>query len=164
MMSRFVAFMLVFFSSVVVFAGDVVAVAGDSSAVCDRGESARARRELVRRERRDFIAGKMGLEGSVRDEFLRLYDDYERANRESHCVMRRVCHSVNDGYREADYAGVIDTIRAEGLNQARIRDVFMEGMLRVLSAEQVFVFLEAEREFNRLMVRGFDERCRGGRK
>lgn len=129
----------------------------------EREEAGRVRHERICEQKRLYLVSEMGLNEVEGKAFLVLWDEYEREAWRWRRVERRLRRGVPDGASGDWYSGAVDSICVAVSEQARLRQVLMEGLRRVFTPEQIYRFFRAEAGFNRQLVKEFDNRCRDGR-
>lgn len=120
--------------------------------------------EQARQRKRLYFIGKMELNEVDKTIFLELFDKYEDAIHRSRNTDRDARMSVTDGFTDEQYLEVIKIITNESMKQAQARQSFIESLQKTLNPEQVYKFFKAEGEFNRQLVRDFDDNCKKERK
>lgn len=120
-------------------------------------EQIRQFREQAQLKRRQYYVSQMGLSDSEKEVFLNLFDKYIRDIHHSRAVERKARYELTDATDDAGREKLINIIILEGDKQNNIRKEFLNQLKNTFSFARVSLFLMAEGEFNRQLVRSFDD-------
>lgn len=106
-------------------------------------------REQMKEQKRAVLISEMGLTETEKTAFLALYDKFEAdqwaLNRETHQVRKK----INAEYTDKQYETVNEKLRELNKKRCDMHDRFYLDMKKILSAEKIYKFYEAEHKFNK---------------
>ncbi|MDR1739058.1 MAG: hypothetical protein LBR66_09645 [Candidatus Symbiothrix sp.] len=117
------------------------------------GEQWRERFEKFKAERAEFITKAIGLTEAESPKFWKIDDEWQQAKFEANRPLREVSRKIWTAQRnktvvsEADYKEYIELSAKIKIKEAELEQEYLAKMLKLVSAEKVYKYQQAERDF-----------------
>jgi Spy/CpxP family protein refolding chaperone len=118
----------------------------------------RERFENFQKERKEFISKAMQLKDADKKAFWALADELQMKKFELNQPLREEMRKIhrakrnNETVAEADYKKAIELAAQLRIKEAQLDQEYLSKLLKIVSAEQVFLFQEADNQFGRRMI------------
>ena len=133
----------------------------------------RERFERFQAERKEFISKAMQLKETEKKEFWLLADELQMKKFELNQPLREEMRNIRNAIRndervtEAEYKKVLELAAQLRIREAQLEQEYLPKFLKIISAEKVFLYQEADNQFGRRMIgqqgAGEDQRRNRGR-
>lgn len=104
-------------------------------------------------KRKTYIMEQMGLTEKEKTAFGAIYDEHLQQMDQSKKRLKGVQRQLNDSLSEELYVKYLDAISAEMTEQANCDKAFYEKMRKILPAKKIYLYYEADKSFNKLMLK-----------
>lgn len=104
-------------------------------------------------QRKAYLIKQMGLNETERAAFEPLYDAYKAEMRRNRSAGRRAMKQVNDSSAREQIVKSLDTFNRLNVEQAQADQRFCEQLKKVLPAAKIYRYYEADKSFNKLMMK-----------
>lgn len=121
----------------------------------DKGNMSKAiewKRQMAEK-RKAYIIEQMGLTEKEKTAFSAIYDEHNQQMEQSKRRLKGVQRQLNDSLSEELYVKYLDAISAEMAEQANCDKAFYEKMRKILPAKKIYLYYEADKSFNKLMLK-----------
>ncbi len=150
-MNKFFTFILFILFSVTVFAQR------ERDPHRDSDQNRKQRKEQMRAQKRVFMKSELGLTETEFVAFTLILDEYEKNIDSSKLVQRKANHSLSADSSDQEYEKVLQIIRQEEVKQYKLSETLFSDLSEILTMKKIYLYYEAENNFNRLLLKGIRE-------
>jgi hypothetical protein len=131
-----------------------------------RAKTNKERFEKFKASREEFLVKKLQLTDSEKASFLALDTELQTKRFELHKELREATQKLRNARQEkqavaeADYKKLLDLIAQTKLKEAQLEQEYIAKFLKVVTAEKVYLYQRADKEFAEKLVH--DRRAQAG--
>lgn len=114
-------------------------------------------KEKMRAQKRIFMKSELGLTETEFVAFTLILDEYEKNIDDSKATQRTARHGLTKDSSDQEYEKALQIIREEEVKQCKLSETFYSDLSEILSLKKIYLYYEAENNFNRLLLKGIRE-------